>query len=142
MFKLSKESQITFFSLLIIPVVWASLNYFGFLDYLKTKSLDWRMQFRGEIAQSTFDLNESILVEGNLSIPKIPKLTYVNFDASTLAMDDVGERPWDRAFFRDMAMALIERGNARVLAFDFGFTPKSMSKICLLYTSPSPRDRG
>lgn len=129
MFKLSKESQITFFSLLIIPVVWASLNYFGFLDYLKTKSLDWRMQFRGEIAQSTFDLNESIIVEGNVSIPKIPKLTYVNFDASTLAMDDVGERPWDRAFFRDMAMALIERGNARVLAFDFGFTPKSMSKM-------------
>lgn len=135
MFKLSKESQITFFSLLIIPVVWASLNYFGFLDYLKTKSLDWRMQFRGEIAQSTFDLNESILVEGNLSIPKIPKLTYVNFDASTLAMDDVGERPWDRAFFRDMAMALIERGNARVLAFDFGFTPKSMSKMVPLQNS-------
>ena len=28
-----------------------------------------------------------------------------------------------------MALALIERGNARVLAFDFGFTPKSMSKM-------------
>jgi hypothetical protein len=28
-----------------------------------------------------------------------------------------------------MALALIERGNARVVAFDFGFTPKSMSKM-------------
>ena len=55
-------------------------------------------------------------MDGNLSIPKVPKVTYVNFDAATLAMDDVGERPWDRAFFRDMALALIERGNARVLA--------------------------
>ena len=135
MFKFSKESQITFFSLLIIPVIWACLNYFGLLDYLKTKSVDWRMQMRGEIAQSSFDLNETIIVEGNVSIPKVPKLTYVNFDASTLAMDDVGERPWDRAFFRDMAMALIERGNARVLAFDFGFTPKSMSKMVPLENS-------
>ena len=54
--------------------------------------------------------DEKIIVDGNLSIPKTPKVTYVNFDAATLAMDDVGERPWDRAFFRDMALALIERG--------------------------------
>ena len=84
---------------------------------------------RGEIAQSFGETNDTILVDGNISIPKVPKVTYVNFDAATLSMDDVGERPWDRAFFRDMAMALIERGNARVLAFDFGFTPKSMSKM-------------
>ncbi len=129
MFKLSKESQITFFCLLIIPFMWAGLNYLGFLDYLKIKSLDWRMQMRGEIAQSFGETNDTILVDGNISIPKVPKVTYVNFDAATLSMDDVGERPWDRAFFRDMAMALIERGNARVLAFDFGFTPKSMSKM-------------
>ena len=87
------------------------------------------MQFRGEIPQSSYATDEKIIVDGNLSIPKVPKVTYVNFDAATLAMDDVGERPWDRAFFRDMALALIERGNARVLAFDFGFTPKSMSKM-------------
>ena len=129
MIKFSKESQITFFCLLIIPVLWSGLNYFGFLDYLKTKSVDWRMQFRGEIPQTAYFTKEKIIVDDNLSIPKVPKVTYVNFDAATLAMDDVGERPWDRAFFRDMAFALIERGNARVLAFDFGFTPKSMSKL-------------
>ena len=93
MIKFSKESQITFFCLLIIPIIWSSLNYFGFLDYLKTKSVDWRMQFRGEVPQSSFDGNETIVVDGNLSLPKIPKVTYVNFDAATLSMDDVGERP-------------------------------------------------
>ena len=87
------------------------------------------MLYRGEVSQSSFDKNETIVVDDNHTLPKIPKVTYVNFDAATLAMDDVGERPWDRAFFRDMALALIERGNARVLAFDFGFTPKSMSKM-------------
>ena len=130
MIKFSKESKITFLSLLVIPVIWVSLNHFGYMDYLKTKSLDWRIQVRGEIQQndsSTSD--EFIVLEENVSLPRIPKIAYVNFDASTLAMDGVGERPWDRAFFRDTALALIERGNARVLGFDFGFTPKSMSKM-------------
>ena len=76
------------------------------------------MLYRGEVSQSSFDKNETIVVDDNHTLPKIPKVTYVNFDAATLAMDDVGERPWDRAFFRDMALALIERGNARVLAFE------------------------
>jgi len=54
---------------------------------------------------------------------------YVNFDAKTLEMEGVGERPWDRAFFRDVAKVLLERGNARVVAFDFLFSPKSASRM-------------
>ncbi len=130
MINLSKESKITFMLLLVIPFVWIILNHLGYLDYLNTKTLDWRMQFRGEIPQELEQgMKNQIFVEDNKSIPRIPKLTYVNFDASTLAMDGVGERPWDRAFFRDTALALLERGNARVLSFDFGFTPKSMSSM-------------
>ena len=128
--KFSKESKTTFLCLLVIPLIWIALNHLGYLDYLKTKSLDWRLQFRGEIQQTLAGVKEEqILVDNNKSMPRIPKVSYVNFDASTLAMDGVGERPWDRAFFRDTALALIERGEARVLGFDFGFTPKSMSKM-------------
>ena len=65
MIKFSKESQITFLCLLIVPILWSSLNYFGFLDYLKTKSVDWRMQFRGEIPQSSYLTDEKVLVDGN-----------------------------------------------------------------------------
>ena len=130
MIKLSKESQITFMTLLLIPFVWILLNHLGYLDFLNTKTLDWRMQFRGEIPQQLEQgLNDQVMVEENKSVPRIPKVTYVNFDAATLSMDGVGERPWDRAFFRDTALALMERGNARVLSFDFGFTPKSMSSM-------------
>ena len=130
MFKLSKESKYTFFSLLIIPLFWISLNHLEYLDYLKVKSVDLRKQYRGEIPQ-VIDGNglERIQVEGNKTVPRVPKVTYVNFDASTLAMEGVGERPWDRAFFRDTAMTLLDKGRARVVAFDFGFTPKSMSKM-------------
>lgn len=111
--KFSKESKTTFLCLLVIPLIWVALNHVGYLDYLKTKSLDWRLQFRGEIQQDfEGDKEDLILVDKNKSMPRIPKVTYVNFDASTLAMDGVGERPWDRAFFRDTALALIERGEA------------------------------
>lgn len=130
MFKLSKESRNTFFALLPIPVIWMAINHFGYLDYLKTKTVDWRMVYRGEIPQnSTIDAADMVKVEGNYSVPRIPKVTYVNFDAETLSMDGVGERPWDRAFFRDTAMTLLEKGKARSIGFDFGFTPKSMSSM-------------
>ena len=130
MLKVSKESKITFFGLLIIPFIWISLNQFGYLDYLKIKTLDWRLQFRGEIPQTKYtDQEDKIEVSDEVLVPRVPKLMYVNFDSETLEMDGVGERPWDRAFFRDTALALLEKGKARSLGFDFGFTPKSMSRM-------------
>lgn len=133
MFKLSKESKVTFVCLMTIPILWIITNHFGLIDSWKTKSLDLRLSSnlpgaRGEILHND-ESKEFIKIESNKTIPKIPKIVYVNFDAATLAMDDVGERPWDRAFFRDMSLALFEKGNARVLSFDFGFTPKSVSKM-------------
>ena len=133
MFKLSKESKVTFLCLLVIPIVWIIVNHLGLIDGWKTKSVDLRLNSkipgaRGQILHDNESL-EFVKIEENKTIPKIPKIVYVNFDAATLAMDDVGERPWDRAFFRDLSMALMEKGNARVLSFDFGFTPKSVSKM-------------
>jgi hypothetical protein len=133
MFKLSKESKLTFFSLLIIPVIWMVVNHFGLIDGWKIKSVDLRLSSnlpgaRGEISHNRNN-DEFLTLEGNETIPKVPKIIYVNFDSATLGMDDVGERPWDRAFFRDMSMALLDLGKARVLAFDFAFTPKSVSKM-------------
>ena len=133
MFKLSKESKITFFCLLVIPLIWIAVNHYGWINGWKVKSVDLRLASnlpgaRGEISH-IMDSTEEVVVDGNKTIPKIPKVVYVNFDSATLGMEDVGERPWDRAFFRDMSMALLEKGNARVLAFDFAFTPKSVSKM-------------
>jgi class 3 adenylate cyclase/CHASE2 domain-containing sensor protein len=130
MTKFSKESKYTFIALLIIPLIWISLNHSGYLDYLKVKSVDLRKQYRGEIPQN-FEKNalDRVQVEDNKTVPLIPKLIYVNFDEGTMAMDEVGERPWDRAFFRDTCLNLFEKGGVRSIGFDFGFTPKSMSKM-------------
>ncbi|MAE52958.1 MAG: hypothetical protein CMI20_02455, partial [Opitutae bacterium] len=86
--KLSKESKYTFIALLIIPLIWISLNHSGYLDYLKVKSVDLRKQYRGEIPQN-FEKNalDRVQVEDNKTVPRIPKLIYVNFDSATLAMD-------------------------------------------------------
>ena len=88
---------------MVVPIIWVILNHFGHLDYLKTKSVDLRLQFRGEIPQNLEqNLENQVQVEGNLSLPRVPKVCYVNFDGATLSRDGVGERPWDRAFFRDV----------------------------------------
>ena len=41
----------------------------------------------------------------------------------------LGERPWNRSFFRDVASYLLKEGQARVVGFDFLFSPKSSSSM-------------
>ena len=138
MFKLSKESKITFYALIVVPCLWIVLNSFGVLDGWKVWTLDQRMTwnpfelelFRGEVSHRDVpNADDPVRVDENQTVPRVPKVMYVNFDAKTLEMEGVGERPWDRAFFRDVAKVLLERGNARVVAFDFLFSPKSASRM-------------
>ncbi len=141
MFKLSKESKITFSFLLIIPVIWIVLNQFGLLDSMEYKSLDLRFKLRGEVSHQQGPLaDKSVRISDDKSVPRIPKVIYVNFDADTLSLDQVGERPWNRGFFRDVGKILLEKGNARVVAYDFIFSPKSTSSMVPVdnvYTSDS-----
>jgi len=130
MFKLSKESKITFTGLLLVPLVWIVLNHFGFLDFIEYKSVDLRLKVRGNLSHQEGPLSEErVTVEGNQTVPRIPKVMYVNFDAQTLSMDEVGERPWNRRFFKDVGKILLEEGKARVVGYDFIFSPKSTSSM-------------
>jgi class 3 adenylate cyclase/CHASE2 domain-containing sensor protein len=130
MFKLSKESKITFIGLLAVPLLWIVLNHFGFLDFLEYKSVDLRFKVRGDVSHQEEPLaDERVAVEGNKTVPRVPKVMYVNFDSDTLSMDEVGERPWNRGFFRDVGKILLEEGKARVVGYDFIFSPKSTSSM-------------
>ena len=130
MIKLNKESKWVFISLLLVPIIWVGLNYAGILDNLENKSLDLRFKLRGNLDHRS-STNERVLVdqETNKTVPKIPKVIYVNFDAATLSLDEVGERPWNRSFFRDVSSILLKEGKARVIGFDFIFSPKSSSSM-------------
>ncbi|MAN36911.1 MAG: hypothetical protein CMI21_04700 [Opitutae bacterium] len=130
MFKLSKEAKRTFVALFLVPLAWIALNQFGFLDFLEYKSVDLRFKMRGNVSHQEGSLaSERIEVEGNKTVPRIPKVIYVNFDADTLSMDEVGERPWNRDFFRNVGRVLLTEGKARVVGYDFIFSPKSTSSM-------------
>jgi len=56
-----------------------------------------------------------------------PKVMYVNLDDKARGI--LGERPWSRSFFAEVARILLERGNVRVVAFDLLFSRKSTSSM-------------
>lgn len=93
-----------------IPVMWALVEFGGVTQGLRRAAMDWRYRVRGEIDAPV-------------------KVIYADLDASAMNLPFVGERPWDRKFFEDAARILLEYGGARVVGFDFVFSPKSMSKL-------------
>ena len=130
MFKLSKESKFTLIGLMTVPMIWIALNHFGYLDFIEYKSVDLRLKARGGIShRADSRADERIMVEDNKTVPRIPKVMYVNFDIKTLSMPEVGERPWNRTFFRDVGKILLEQGQARVVMYDFIFSPKATSEM-------------
>jgi hypothetical protein len=73
MFKLSKESKITFLGLLIIPIIWIIVNHFGLIDSWKTKSDGLTVKLkvipgsRGEISHQNVLHTKKLRIEGNQS---------------------------------------------------------------------------
>lgn len=94
--------------LLPLPALWAFLGQAGWLDRLENQLLDLRFRLRGEIEAPV-------------------KLMYVDVD--TRAMQALGERPWNREKFGLAAQALLERGGARAVGFDFVFSGLSQSEV-------------
>ncbi|MGJ3242313.1 MAG: CHASE2 domain-containing protein [Opitutales bacterium] len=96
--------------LMPVPLLWVGLALTGSLDRLENIVMDWRFQVRGELESPA-------------------NIIYADLDEKAMAMDIVGERPWDRRFFADVGTLLIELGGARVVGYDFVFSSKSMSKM-------------
>lgn len=94
--------------LLIIPSVWCVLEHFGALDDLENQMLKLRYRVRGEIAAPV-------------------KIYYVDVD--TRAIQEMGERPWNRADFAIASKALLEVGGAKAIGFDFVFSNYLASKM-------------
>jgi adenylate cyclase len=94
--------------LLPIPLFWALLGQYGFLDRLENQFLDLRFRVRGEIEAPVH-------------------LVYVDVD--TRALQAFGERPFNREKFGIAARALIENGGARAVGIDFVFSPLGHSDI-------------
>ncbi|MDP1578681.1 MAG: adenylate/guanylate cyclase domain-containing protein [Candidatus Didemnitutus sp.] len=91
-----------------IPLLWVLAAQFGQLDRLEHMLLDFRFRFRGPIQSDV-------------------KLVYVNVDSR--AIQQIGERPWNRGRFAQAAQLLYERGGARAVGFDFVFSEQGHSDL-------------
>src|SRR5689334_4155499 len=94
--------------LLPIPLLWALLAHYGYLERLENQTLDLRFRLRGEIEAPV-------------------KLIYVDVD--TRAVYAIGERPWNREDFGLAAQTLLEQGGVRAIGFDIVFSAVAQSKV-------------
>lgn len=93
---------------LLIPAVWVALDAMGSLTQLRNFGMDLRYVLRGEK-------------------PSPADVFYVDLDADSVAL--FGERPWPRGHFADVASFLFRLGGARVVGFDFIFSPVATSAM-------------
>ena len=104
----SRVSRWRWLALLPLPLLWGFLAQQGHLQFLENKLLDLRFRFRGELAAPV-------------------NLVYVDVD--TPAIELIGERPFNRAIYANVAEALLTAGGARLVAFDFVFSRISTSGL-------------
>ena len=107
-FRGSRVSRWRWLALLPLPLLWGFLAQQGHLQFLENKLLDLRFRFRGELAAPV-------------------NLVYVDVD--TPAIELIGERPFNRAIYANVAEALLTAGGARLVAFDFVFSRISTSGL-------------
>src|SRR3954463_240248 len=104
------KSFLGFFWLLLLPIplLWCLLEHFGNLQFLENRFLDLRFKQRGEIDAPV-------------------KLIYVDID--TPAIELIGERPYSRSLYANVAGALLDAGGARGIGFDFVLSNKTNSGL-------------
>ena len=94
--------------LLPVPLIWGWLAMDGQLQTLENLLLDVRFRFRGPIEAPV-------------------RVFYVDVDTS--GVQQIGERPWNRARFGEAAQLLLEQGGAKAVGFDFVFSALAYSEL-------------
>lgn len=110
-------SQIRNYRLLLvvfaIPVFWTFFSQLGIFDNfyrpLKNMAMDWRYKVRGPV-----------------EVPEA-KVVYADVDAATISR--LGERPWSRTVFAQVAEILFVHGKARTVGIDFIFSQSGHSDM-------------
>lgn len=91
-----------------MPLVWLSVDYFGWLSSVEYTTLNWRFRSRGEIEAPI-------------------KLMYVDLDSDAVKM--LGERPIPRIHFARAIHGLFQYGGARTVGLDVIFSATAQSAL-------------
>jgi adenylate cyclase len=94
--------------LLPVPILWCVGAHRGWLQFLEERTVDWRFQYRGEIAAPV-------------------NVVYVDVDTRTL--DEIGNWPWSRTFFARVSDALVNQAHVRAIGFDFVFSEAAIAEL-------------
>lgn len=110
----SKIGKLKLLLLLVpIPVFWALFSQLPIFEVyykrLENLAMDWRFQVRGP-----------------LTVPDA-KVVYADIDAPTITI--LGERPWSRRVFAQIATILFEAGEAKAVGYDFIFSQFGNSEM-------------
>ncbi|WP_334319604.1 adenylate/guanylate cyclase domain-containing protein [Termitidicoccus mucosus] len=104
----SKALLLRLLLILPIPALWCMLHYTGRLAFLENFTVDWRFKWRGEL-------------------PPPLKVVYVDIDSKSIT--DIGNLPWDRAYFADVCEAVLGEGRARVVGIDYIFSERGRPEV-------------
>ena len=99
--KKSALNRLRWLLLAPIPLLWCALAHYGFLEFAETRMADLRFRYRGPISAPI-------------------KIIYVDVDS--LALQEIGNMPWSRKYFADVAKTLIDRGGVKAIGMDFVFS--------------------
>jgi len=95
-------------ALLPLPLLWAWAAQAGWLHRVEDLLLDLRFRLRGELTAPV-------------------RVTYVDVDA--VAIQTIGERPWNRALFAEAAESLFAEGRVKAVGVDFVFSEQGYSTL-------------
>jgi adenylate cyclase len=106
--RLPKLNSLRWLFLLPIAALWCAAHFLGWVNFLELRSLDWRFRFRGEIEAPV-------------------KVAYVDVDSKSIT--DIGNQPWDRAYYAEVCAALLTAGKARAIGVDYVFSEKGKPEL-------------
>jgi adenylate cyclase len=100
-------SYLRWLLLLPIPVVWCLVDQNRLFSFFENKSLDWRFQFRGELASPV-------------------KIVHVNIDTPSLY--EIGGFPWSRSYFASVTEALVGEAKVKAVGYDIVFSDQGIAE--------------
>ncbi len=90
------------------PLLWWAGSAAGPLGPWEERTRDWRVQWRGEQASAV-------------------TVYYVDVDSRSIA--DLGNQPWDRGYFAEVADALLRHGRAKAVGIDYVFSDNGVPEL-------------
>jgi adenylate cyclase len=105
--KKSALSRLRWLLLLPIPILWCVAAHLDWLSFLENKLIDWRFRYRGELEAPV-------------------KIVYVDIDSQSIA--EIGNMPWNRAYFAKVAAVLLQQAGVKAVGIDVVFSENGIAE--------------